>query len=97
MAKNAEKDRPMKEIKIYTANYCGYCARAKALLRSKGLAFEEIDVTEDGQMRERLVEMSSGRRTVPQIFIGGTAIGGYADLARLNNEGKLDAILNESA
>jgi len=87
----------MKEIKIYTANYCGYCARAKGLLRDKGLVFEEIDVTDDEKMRERLVELTSGRRTLPQIFIGGAAIGGYADLARLNSEGKLDAILNESS
>ena len=87
----------MKEIKIYTANYCGYCARAKELLRSKGLVFEEIDVTEDEQMRERLVEMTLGRHTVPQIFIGGAAIGGYADLARLNREGKLDAMLTKSS
>jgi len=87
----------MKEIKIYTANYCGYCARAKELLRNKGLVFEEIDVTDDDQMRERLVELTSGRRTVPQIFIGGAPIGGYADLTRLNSEGKLDAMLNESS
>jgi len=87
----------MKEIKIYTANYCGYCARAKELLRSKGLAFEEIDVTDDDQMRARLVEITLGRRTVPQIFIGGEAIGGYADLARLNSEGKLEALVKESS
>ena len=88
----------MKEIKIYTADYCGYCARAKELLRSKGLTFEEIDVTDDDQMRARLVEITLGRRTVPQIFIGGEAIGGYTDLARLNSEGKLDAmVVNESS
>jgi glutaredoxin 3 len=83
----------MKLVRIYTTAYCGYCARAKELLKSKGVAFEEVDVTGDDESRERLVEMSGGRRTVPQVFIGATHIGGYSDLALLETEGKLDALL----
>jgi glutaredoxin 3 len=83
----------MKLVKIYTTVYCGYCARAKELLKIKGVTFEEIDVTGDDGSRERLVELSGGRRTVPQIFIGGMHVGGYTDLARLESDGKLDALL----
>jgi glutaredoxin 3 len=83
----------MKLVKIYTTVYCGYCARAKELLKTKGVTFEEIDVTGDDGSRERLVELSGGRRTVPQIFIGGMHVGGYTDLARLESDGKLDALL----
>jgi glutaredoxin 3 len=84
----------MKSVKIYTTTYCGYCARAKELLVRKGVAFEEIDVTGDDESRERLVQLSGGRRTVPQIFIGSTHVGGYSDLARLEADGKLDGLLD---
>jgi glutaredoxin 3 len=83
----------MKSVRIYTTTYCGFCARAKELLKSKGVAFEEVDVTGDDDSRQRLVELSGGRKTVPQIFIGAVHIGGYADLARLESDGKLDALL----
>ena len=83
----------MKPVRIYTTTYCGFCARAKELLKSKGVAFEEVDVTGDDDSRQRLVELSGGRKTVPQIFIGAVHIGGYADLARLESDGKLDALL----
>jgi glutaredoxin 3 len=86
----------MKAIKIYTTQYCGYCARAKDLLRTNGLSFQEVDVTDNDEMRGRLVQMT-GRRTVPQIFIGAEAIGGYADLARLNSEGKLQELLRNAS
>ena len=71
-----------KPIKIYTKEYCGYCARAKELLREKGLMFEEVDVTHDDPMRQKLVELTGGRLTVPQIFIGSVYVGGYSDLAQ---------------
>jgi glutaredoxin 3 len=87
--------KPMKPIKIYTTQYCGFCARAKELLREKGLVFEEVDVTLDDAMRDKLVEMAGGRRTVPQIFIGSVHVGGYSDLAQWNSEGKLDRLINE--
>jgi glutaredoxin 3 len=83
----------MKSVRIYTTAYCGYCARAKELLKNKGVVFEEIDVTADDESRQRLVEMSGGHRTVPQIFIGDVHVGGYSELAQLDREGKLDALL----
>jgi glutaredoxin 3 len=83
----------MKLVRIYTTVYCGYCARAKELLKAKGVTCEEIDVTGDDGSRARLVELSGGLRTVPQIFIGEVHVGGYTDLARLESDGKLDALL----
>ncbi len=83
----------MKPVKIYTTTYCGYCVRAKDLLTRKGVKYEELDVTGDDEMRSKLVEMSGGQRTVPQIFIGDTHVGGYSDLARLDSEGRLDPML----
>ena len=83
----------MKPVKIYTTTYCGYCVRAKDLLTRKGVKYEEVDVTGDDDMRSKLVEMSGGQRTVPQIFIGDTHVGGYSDLARLDSEGRLDPML----
>ena len=83
----------MKPVKIYTTTYCGYCVRAKDLLTRKGVKYEEVDVTGDDDMRTKLVEMSGGQRTVPQIFIGDDHVGGYSDLARLDSEGRLDPML----
>ncbi len=82
----------MKPVKIYTTTYCGFCSRAKDFLRNKGVAYEEIDVTSDDAMRARLVELTE-RRTVPQIFIGEEAIGGYTDMVKLDQEGRLDPML----
>lgn len=87
----------MKDVKIYTTTYCGFCARAKEFLRNKGVAFEEVDVTGNDQMRDKLVEMSGGRKTVPQIFIAGQAIGGYSDMVALEQQGKLAGILGIDA
>jgi len=83
----------MKPVRIYTTTYCGFCVRAKELLKTKGIPFDEIDVTGDDAAREKLVEMAGGLRTVPQIFIGDTHVGGYTDLAKLDREGKLDPML----
>ncbi|WNG35805.1 glutaredoxin 3 [Archangium minus] len=83
----------MKPVKIYTTTYCGYCVRAKDLLTRKGVKYEELDVTGNDEMRSKLVEMSGGQRTVPQIWIGDTHVGGYSDLARLESEGRLDPML----
>jgi glutaredoxin 3 len=83
----------VKPVKIYTTTYCGFCVRAKDLLKRKGVDFQELDVTNDDKMRAKLVEMSGGQRTVPQIFIGDTHVGGYTDLARLDSEGRLDPML----
>ena len=84
----------MPAIDIYTTFTCPYCYRAKALLEKKGAAFNEIDVTMDPAMREEMVQKSGGRRTVPQIFIGGRHIGGSDDLAALDRTGELDALLH---
>ena len=83
----------MADIEVYTANYCPYCSRAKDLLKKKGAIFKEIDITTDNTARDALVEKSGGRRTVPQIFIGGKHIGGFDDLAALDKQGQLDALL----
>ncbi len=81
-------------IQIYTTQICPYCIRAKALLNKKGFAYEEIDVTHDQEGRLKLVELSGGRKTVPQIFIHGQSIGGCDDLYGLESEGRLDALVN---
>ncbi|MBB5693957.1 glutaredoxin 3 [Roseomonas pecuniae] len=83
----------MAEIEIYTIPFCPYCERAKALLSRKGAAFQEIDAPSGSAARKAAIERSGGRTTVPQIFIGGQAIGGSDDLAALDRAGKLDALL----
>jgi glutaredoxin 3 len=83
----------MARVEIYSSMFCGYCARAKALLARKGVAFEEIDVLEQPDRRPEMVERAGGRTTVPQIFIDGTHVGGSDDLAALDRQGKLDALL----
>ncbi|OGI17353.1 MAG: glutaredoxin 3 [Candidatus Melainabacteria bacterium RIFOXYA12_FULL_32_12] len=85
---------PKAEVKIYTTDYCPYCKKAKSLLASKGLKYEEIDITNDPDTRSKLVQMT-GRNTVPQIFINSKHIGGYTDLERDNMSGHLDLLLNE--
>jgi glutaredoxin 3 len=82
----------MATIVMYTAQYCPYCMQAKALLRHKGVSFEEIDVSADDALREKMVQ-DSGRRTVPQIFINGSPIGGFDELRALDEDGKLDPLL----
>jgi len=82
----------MAKIEIYTTPWCGYCARAKALLEKKGATYEETDVMEDAVKRTEMRERSR-RTTVPQIFINGQHIGGSDELAALEQAGKLDALL----
>lgn len=74
-------------------HFCGYCARAKALFRDKGVTFEEYDISMGGPKREEMLARSNGGMTVPQIFIDGAHIGGSDDMAALNRQGKLDALL----
>ena len=85
----------MAKVEVYTMSYCPYCTRAKSLLKSKGVAFDEIDVSDDAALREKMIEMSGGRRTVPEIFINGKIIGGYDELRALEREGRLDPLLSE--
>ena len=83
----------MRHITVYTTQNCFYCRKAKDLLASKGVSYEEIDVSDDAD-RARMVERAGGRRTVPQIFFDDEHIGGYVDLARLDLEGELERRLH---
>jgi glutaredoxin 3 len=83
-------------VQMYTTLVCPYCIRAKMLLKSKGVAFEEIDVGSDHEKRAWLVKVT-GRRTVPQIFINDEPIGGYDDMRALDVAGELDKKLQASA
>ena len=82
----------MPAITIYTTTYCPYCVRAKDLLTRKGQTYTEINA-EDDAVRESMIGKAGGRRTVPQIFIGETHVGGCDDLYALDKAGKLDAML----
>ena len=83
----------MAKVEMYTTTFCPFCTRAKSLLKSKGVPFVEIDVTDDAALRQKMVEMSGGRRTVPEIFIDGKIVGGYDELKALDDAGQLDAML----
>lgn len=80
------------DIEMYSSNYCPYCMRARHLLQQKQVTFNEIIVDSDAQLR-RTMEQRSGRRTVPQIFIAGKAIGGCDELYALERQGQLDSLL----
>jgi alkyl hydroperoxide reductase subunit F len=84
------------EIEVYSKEWCPYCAKAKALLDAKGLSYKVIDVTHDMALEREMIARS-GRRTVPQIFVGGEPVGGYDDLAGLNATGELDTRLHVPA
>ncbi|HVN26842.1 MAG TPA: glutaredoxin 3 [Candidatus Binataceae bacterium] len=83
----------MAKVEVYTTTACPFCVRAKALLKHKGVPFTEIDVTDDAELRAKMVEMAGGRRTVPEIFINGKIIGGYDELRALEDAGGLDPLL----
>ena len=83
----------MAKVEVYTKAFCPYCSRAMNLLAGKGVAVEEFDLTMGGPKRAEMLQRSNGRTTVPQIFIDGQHIGGSDDLAALDRDGKLDALL----
>lgn len=83
----------MPAVTIYTTPICPYCVRAKALLKKKGVDFQELDVFMDAEAREQMEAKSNGRRTVPQIFVGDTHVGGCDDLYELDRAGELDTLL----
>jgi glutaredoxin 3 len=87
----------MADIIIYTTAFCPYCHAAKDLLRRKGASFTEIDVGFDPQGRQAMTARANGRRTVPQIFIGETHVGGFTDLYALDKAGELDQLLDREA
>ena len=80
-------------VTIYTKFGCGYCYRAKRLLDDKGVEYTEHDITFGGEKRDEMMQRAPMARTVPQIFIGDTHVGGSDDLAALERAGKLDALL----
>jgi glutaredoxin 3 len=82
------------EVLIYTTPTCPHCIRAKRLLEEKHVSYREIDVKNDPKIRAFLLE-TSGRRTVPQIFIGGNSIGGCDELYALERDGTLDELLRD--
>ncbi len=82
----------MQTVEIYTTPLCGFCHAAKRLLTSKGVAFDEIDVSVDPALRQDMMA-KAGRHTVPQIWVGETHVGGFDDLNALERSGKLDPLL----
>ena len=84
-------------VVLYTAAPCPYCSRARRLLDAKGVSYTEIDVGVDVSKRREMTELAGGRRTVPQIFIGGRHVGGSDELVALENAGELDDWLEATA
>lgn len=83
----------MQQIEIYTSPLCGFCHAAKRLLSQKGVTFTEIDVLANPDRKPEMIQRANGGRTVPQIFIGDTHVGGCDDLYALDRAGKLDPLL----
>jgi len=82
-------------VVMYSSGYCGFCFRAKRLLDSKGIAYQEISVDGHNDLRQQMMQVSGGR-TVPQIIINDKAIGGCDELYALERQGQLDPLLNAS-
>jgi len=83
----------MSKVEIYTTAFCPYCTRAKSLLKSKGIQFEEHDVMMRASLRRKMSEMAGGATSVPQIFVDGLHIGDSDGIQQLDAQGKLDAAL----
>ncbi|MGR3615490.1 MAG: glutaredoxin 3 [Paracoccaceae bacterium] len=83
----------MKSVEIYTSPLCGFCHAAKRLLSQKGVEFAEINVLANPSRKPEMIQRANGGRTVPQIFVGDTHIGGCDELYALEREGKLDSLL----
>jgi glutaredoxin 3 len=84
----------MPTVEIFTTRWCPYCHSAKALLKGKGIAFTEVDVSGDWDGRQKMIQRANGRTTVPQIFVGNSHVGGCDDLHALERAGKLDPLLD---
>lgn len=83
----------MQTVEIYTSPLCGFCHAAKRLLNQKGVQFAEVDVLADPARKAEMIRRANGGRTVPQIFVGDTHVGGCDDLHELDRVGKLDNLL----
>ena len=86
----------MARVEIYTKVFCGYCSRAKRLLETKGVDFEEYDISMDAPKRAEMLQRAHGRSTVPQIFIDDRHVGGCDDLLELERSGRLDPMLSSA-
>ena len=84
----------MAPVKLYTTRYCPYCVAARQLLSVKGVAYEDIAVDGDTALRREMTALAGGARTVPQIWVGATHVGGYIELAGLDRRGELDRLLD---
>lgn len=84
-------------VEIYFSPLCGYCVMAKRLLDNKQITYNEINVIQDPNKREEMLSRANGQTTVPQIFIDQQHIGGYTDIAALDEQGELDALLYPTA
>ncbi len=83
----------MKPVTMYTKPFCGFCLAAKRLLEHKGVAFTEIDISGNPELRREMIQKANGRSTVPQIWIGEIHVGGFDDIDDLEMRGRLDAML----
>ncbi|MEB8388906.1 glutaredoxin 3 [Rhodobacteraceae bacterium KMM 6894] len=83
----------MQPVEIYTSPLCGFCHAAKRLLTQKGVNFSEVDISRQPERRAEMMKRANGGRTVPQIFVGTTHVGGCDDLFALDRAGKLDSLL----
>ncbi|MEM8774138.1 MAG: glutaredoxin 3 [Pseudomonadota bacterium] len=83
----------MKAVEIYTSPFCGFCHAAKKLLKQKGVSYSETNVMLDAGKKQEMLKRANGKHTVPQIFIGGTHVGGCDELYALERAGKLDPML----
>jgi len=84
----------MKQVEIYTKDYCPYCRRAKELFNIKGIPYQEYEISQDPERTLEMQQRAEGRTTVPEIFINGELIGGCDELFHLDEEGKLDSLLS---
>jgi glutaredoxin 3 len=82
-------------VQIYTTRWCGFCARAKALLDARSVAYHEVSLDDDPAFRARLMDLT-GNWTVPQILVDDQPIGGYTELVRLDRDGRLEAVLGSA-
>ncbi len=89
-------DPSASHVIVFSSPFCGYCAAAKRLLMNKGADFIEVNILTNPERRQEMIELS-GRRSVPQIFVGGQHIGGFTELSALDASGELDTLLAEEA
>jgi glutaredoxin 3 len=85
----------MSAIEVYTTRFCPFCVRAKQLLSSKGLAFNEVPVDGNSQLRQEMTNKAQGAHTVPQIWVNGTHVGGCTELIAADRSGELDRLLQQ--